>query len=251
MDNDAIIAELENILEKMEIAADYCTRGMLRIDEAQKIIEEADQKILSELLHPDSLAFRIYEGSILERTLWWTGYDYVCQEDCENIEHRINTVRNVINEYEPEFLRGERSEKKQYFLSARDVYRAKRVLLSIMKRAKHSLVVVDPHLDEEIFDYIDSLDMSVDVKLITGNKKPMFQQLYNALKTTRSNIETKEHQDCHDRFLVLDDSDVWQLGTSINGVGKKASMLNKVIDSDEQNRFISDFNTLWTNGTNI
>lgn len=30
MAQDAIIAELENALEKLEIAADQCTRGLLR-----------------------------------------------------------------------------------------------------------------------------------------------------------------------------------------------------------------------------
>jgi len=252
MAQDAIIVELENALEKLEIAADQCTRGLLRIEEAKKIIEEADRK-LKELLPPDSPAFRIYERSILECSLWWnvTRSGYVDEENCKNIEHRINIVQNVINEYEPEFLRGELGEKKQYFLSAGDVYLAKKLLLKTMKRANKSLAVVDPYLDEEIFDYIESLDISIDICLITGTPKPMFRQLYNALKTKRSNIEAKEYHLCHDRFLVLNGFEVWHLGASINGAGKKAFMISKVVDSDERNRLLSDFNAWWSNGTII
>ena len=131
------------------------------------------------------------------------------------------------------------------------MYLAKKLLLKTMKRAKKSLAVVDPYLDEEIFDYIESLDISIDICLITGTPKPMFRQLYNALKTKRSNIEAKEYHLCHDRFLVLNGFEVWHLGASINGAGKKAFMISKVVDSDERNRLLSDFNAWWSNGTII
>ena len=252
MAHEVIIAVLENVLECLETATDQCARKLLRVEEAQKVITEADQK-LEELLPPYSTAYRIYDRSKRERTLWWTETTsgYVKQDNCKNFEQWVKIVRDVINECEPEFLRGERGEKKQYFLSAGNVYRAKKLLLKIMKRAKKSLAIVDDYLDEEIFDYIESLDKSVDIQLITANRKSMFRQLYNALKTTRLNTEAKECHDCHDRFLIVDGSEVWHLGASINGVGKKAFMVNKVIDSDERNRFLSDFNTWWTDRTII
>jgi len=252
MTQDAIIVEIENVLERLEITLDQCTRKLLRVEEAQKVIAETDRK-LEELLPPDSTAFRIYDRSKREHTLWWketiSGYVHPC--DCKNIEQWVKIVRTILNEYEPEFLRGECVEKKQYFLSPGDVYRAKKLLLKTMKRAKKSLAVVDPYLDEEIFDYIESLDVLVDIQLITANQKPMFRQLYSVLKTTRPNIEAKVYHHCHDRFLVIDGSEVWHLGASINGVGKKASMINKVIDLAERNRLLSDFNAWWSNGAVI
>jgi hypothetical protein len=125
------------------------------------------------------------------------------------------------------------------------------LLLKIMKRAKKSLAVIDLYLDEEIFDYIESLNETINIRLITAKQKPMFPQIYNALKTTRPNIEAKIYDHCHDRFLVIDGAEVWHLGTSINGVGKKASMVNKIVDLGERKRFLSHFNAWWSNGTII
>lgn len=252
MTQDTIIVELEDILERLEIAADHCARQLLRQEEAQSVIAEADQK-LKNLLPPDSTAFRIYDRSKRERTLWWsvTMSGYVNKGDCRNIEQWVEIVRNIINEHEPEFLRGERRDKKQYFLSAGDRYRAMNILLKLMKRAQKSLAVVDEYLDEEVFDYINALNTSVNIQLITANQKVMFRKLYNALKTTRPNIEARECRDCHDRFLVIDGSEAWHLGTSINAVGKKASMISKVVDSDELTRLLSDFNQWWLSGTAV
>lgn len=249
MTQDKIIAGLEDVLERLETALDECNRKLLRLEEAQKAIKKAELK-LEEILPPDSTAFRIYDRFKRERTLWWrkTMSGYVDPSGCENIGQWVKIVRNIINEYESEFLRAECVGKKQYFLPAGDRYRAMKLLLKIMKRAKKSLSVVDPYLDEEIFYYIESLDASVDVQLITATLKPMFRKLYNALKTTRSNIEAKVCHDCHDRFLIVDGTEVWHLGASINGIAKKASMVNKVIDLDECNRLLLDFNDWWSKG---
>lgn len=252
MTQNTRIAALENVLEGLEIAVDRCRRKLLRIEEAQDIITEADRK-LEELLPVDSTAFRIYDRSKRERTLWWenTMSRYVDRGDCENIEAWVKIVREVIDEYEPEFLRGERSDKKQYFLSAGDVYRAKKLILRIMKRAKKSLVIVDPYLDEDIFDYVDSLDTSVTIQFLTSSVKPMFKQLYHALRANRLNIEAKVCDLCHDRFLAIDGSEIWHLGASINGVGKKAFMVNKIIDSDEYDKLNSDMKMWWSKSTTV
>ncbi len=252
MAQDAIIVELEDMLGHLETAKDKCSRNLLRIDEAKKVITDVHQK-LEKLLPADSTAFRIYDKSKREHTLWWkvTISRYVSKSNCENIGLWIKILREIISEYEPDFLRGERVGKKQYFLPAGDRYHAMKLVFRIMCRAQRNLAIVDQFLDDKVFDYIESLEMSVDIKLITADQKPIFRKLYNALKTKRPNIEAKVCHDCHDRFLVIDGSEIWHLGASINGVGKQASMVNKVTDSDEYKRFLSNFNTWWSNGTII
>lgn len=103
--NTAIIAEIEDVLECLKTAMDKCTRKLLRIEEARKVIEEADRK-LEKLLPPDSTAFRIYDRSKRECTLWWTETisGYADQDGCKNVEHWVNIVRDVKTELEPESL---------------------------------------------------------------------------------------------------------------------------------------------------
>lgn len=55
----------------------------------------------------------------------------------------------------------------------------------------------------------------------------------------------------HDRFVVLDNKEVWHLEVSINGFGKDAFMINKAVDEEQRKRFLLDFSNWWSNGTPI
>ena len=215
-------------------------------------MEETDRK-LQELLPEGSTALRIFERQRSKPLAWWTEVGsggWADQSHCTNIQSRIELLQSILNEFEPEFLRRLKREKTQFFLSAGEMYESKKLLFGVFKRASISLAVIDGYLDDEVFDYIESLSDSISVRLLTSPRdtKPIFKRLYDALKQKRPNIEAKKNPDFHDRFLIIDGSEVWQLGASINGTGKKAFMVNKVVDQDEVSRVLSDYDKWWTNG---
>ncbi len=249
MANNKIINEMEKLLEELESYLNRCNRKLLKTSEAQNIIKNYKKKI--EIILPsNSDAFRIYERMISERTLWWekSMSGYVENKDCENIKYMVKIVRQILNVYEPEFLRGKRREKDQYYLSDGEEYRSTKVLYKIMKRANSNLAIVDQFLDDDVFDYIESLDESLTIKLLTADKKSIFNKLLNALKQDRKNIYARKNNSCHDRFIINDRTEVWHMGYSINGIGKKAFMISKVNDKNEKEKFINDFNKWWKEG---
>ena len=252
MNKDGIINELEKILEKLETALENCSNKILFIKEAQEIISETKEKI-EKLLPKDTIAYRVYDRLKHESNFWWEESDteYVMQSHSKIIEYWILIVQKVMNEFEPEFLRYEKRSKTQFFIHAGEFYRAKKIIYKIMKKAQNKLSIVDSYLDDTVFDYIESIDNLIEIRLITSNKKPIFKQLYNSLKTTRSNIEARESHLCHDRFLIIDAVEIWHLGTSINNAGKKAFMINKVNDSDEINKLTTNFQSWWSQGIPI
>lgn len=250
MKTNELILEIEKVLDELEKAWDMCSRELLKVVEVQKIVAETKKKF-SEILPTDSIAYRIFDRSAIKLrfTFWQDVMNPLAgKSHCELLEKWIKAVQEILNEYEPASLQNIRYDKNQYFLPEDNVHYAMNLLFKIMKRAKKILTVVDQYLDEAIFDYINSLDDLIDIKLITANTKPIFNKLYVTLKTKRKNIEAKESNDCHDRFLIIDDLEVWQLGASINGIGKKAAMLNKIIDSNEKENFFLSFKNWWSQG---
>jgi hypothetical protein len=252
MSGSEIVSELERIIEKLEDAAKQCAEQLLRTKEAQDLINESDNRI-REILPPDSVAGRIFERETRSKTEWWdpTISGFVAPKDCGHIQSRIALIQRILEKLEPTFLRTERPAKEQYYFAAGDSYRSKMCLYQIMKKACNELAVVDLYLDDQIFGYVESLDDSLKILLLTGRYKPIFKTLYDALKLQRSNLEAKHFQGCHDRFAVLDNKEVWHLGASINGFGKDAFMISKVIDEDERTRFLRDFSNWWSNGKPI
>ena len=76
----------------------------------------------------------------------------------------------------------------------------------------------------------------------------MFPKLYVEYRNTNRNVEAKENEHCHDRFIVIDNNETWHLGASINHAGKKAFMVNKVNNEEEKSRFLKDLSSWWEYG---
>jgi len=48
--------------------------------------------------------------------------------------------------------------------------------------------------------------------------------------------------------LIIDKKEVWHLGASINFIGKKDSMINKIVDKEELQNFLDCYKDWWQNG---
>jgi hypothetical protein len=208
MSQDPVFTELDNMLTSLEETAADCYRGILPRETAQVLIDKID-KSLEAILPAGSTPFRIYDSLKKKFTLWWMveGSGYLCQQECKNIEYWLDILRQVINEYNPEFLQ---SGKREYFFSIgpEAEYHAAKVLLRIMRQAKGKLAIIDSYLGSEVFDYIDSINPSVYIYLLTSEPKQIFFRFYNLLKSTRQNIEAKKSTHFHDRFFIIDELEI-------------------------------------------
>ena len=149
---------------------------------------------------------------------------------------------------DPEFLQNESCRKTQFYFDPGDSYSPMKKIFSILNSASKSVAIIDQYLDADVFDYVGSLDSNISVQLITGSQKPIFPKLLHALQNKFPKLEARECSHCHDRFLIIDSNEVWHMGASLNGIGKKAFMINKVTDASEIKRFLDDFNNWWLNG---
>lgn len=241
------ITKLESLLESLEKAASQIDDRTIRVSELQEIVKKADND-LNEMLEKDSLEWRVYDRDKREKGRWWEKSisGYASKEHRQNVEPWIEIIRNILNINEPEFLRQIKRPKKEIYLSSGEEYEAKKAIWNIMKMASTELSIVDVYLDDSIFGYLESLDLSIEVKLLTANRKPIFKTLYLPFVKKRGNVEAKENKDCHDRFIVIDESVIYHLGASINYAGCKAFMINKIEDEQEKKKFINDFANWWS-----
>jgi hypothetical protein len=222
---------------------------MSEATEQLRALEESARSILPK----DSDPARFFDGRRHESTDWWTTTmsGYVDEKDCDNMGRFVRTVREILDLLEPEGPRDVARPKDQFFFGAGEAYRATKQLFKIVKRANSEVAIVDEYLDDTVFDYIESLNSGVLVKLLTGTKKPIFPRLLRTLQARGTKVEARENTQCHDRFVVLDSQEVWHLGVSINGIGKKAFMISRVKDAEELGKFLGDFQQWWAQGQPI
>lgn len=242
--------ELRSLEEQLEHLHERCSEQLLRSGEVQHSLGQIDAQ-LEHLLPRDSDLYRIYDRARRESTDWWqdTVSGYVALPDCRNIGRRIATVRQLLSRVSPEFLHLTDRVPREFYFAPGEVFRARQRLFQILVMATMDLLVIDQYLDPTMLDFVEALDPKVNARLLAGVSKPLFISQVKQLQVMRPNVEVKFHTGSHDRWIVLDRTEAWHLGASINGLGKSACRISKVADSNERLKVLSDTEAWWSAGT--
>jgi hypothetical protein len=243
---DVDVVQLEAVHAQLELLHERCSSQLLLIDEVQSELARLDARLRG-LLPASSDLFRLYDRRMRERTDWWqqTGSGYVDTGDCRNIGRRIGLMREILASIDPEFLRDERFKRTQYYFQRGERFRARQRFYQLLRRASSRVAIIDPYLDVEVLDFVDELDPKIEVRLLTNQAKSLFTKQLTIMQGSGRFVEARSSASSHDRFVILDDQEVWHLGASINGLGKKACMINKVVDDDEAKRLLGDYAGWW------
>ena len=92
---------------------------------------------------------------------------------------------------------------------------------NLIKSAKNSLILIDNYIDENTLLMLSKRTTGVDATIYTQRITPQLQ-----LDLTRHNnqyppINIRTYRQAHDRFLIIDRSDVYHIGASLKDLGKK------------------------------
>ena len=99
---------------------------------------------------------------------------------------------------------------------------------NLIKSAKNSLILIDNYIDENPLLMLSKRTTGVDATIYTQRITPQLQ-----LDLTRHNnqyppINIRTYRQAHDRFLIIDQSDVYHIGASLKDLGKKLFAFSKM-----------------------
>ena len=99
---------------------------------------------------------------------------------------------------------------------------------NLIKSAKKSLILIDNYIDENTLLMLSKRTTGVDATIYTQRITPQLQ-----LDLTRHNnqyppINIRTYRQAHDRFLIIDRSDVYHIGASLKDLGKKLFAFSKM-----------------------
>ncbi|MBP9814369.1 hypothetical protein KBC80_04250 [Candidatus Woesebacteria bacterium] len=132
---------------------------------------------------------------------------------------------------------------------------ANNLISQILQSAKMSVKIVDNYLSEDSAIMIESATNSnVIVNIITtDNVEPKFKSFLDKVeiikKGWQASFEVKLSKAFHDRYIIIDDNDVWLSGPSIDSLGiKKPGVVCKLTDIGSD--VIQKFNDAWIAASN-
>ena len=97
----------------------------------------------------------------------------------------------------------------------------------LIKSAKKSIVLIDNYIDETtltLFAKVPEIEVTIYTHTITKQLKLDYQKY----KTQYDNITLQTFKKSHDRFLIIDGTEVYHIGASLKDLGKKWFAFSKM-----------------------
>ncbi len=157
---------------------------------------------------------------------------------------RLTTMEYKILEHDKKFdevfnqLQQEENIKQKIFFEGQ-IYDAYSLIIDIIKKAEKKITIIDNYLDDSILKMLTKKNKNVLVVLLTSDKSNIqkidiqkFNKEYPLLKIVKTNK-------FHDRFIIIDNKEMYHLGASIKDLGKKCFGINKIEEIDIIEKFIN------------
>ena len=169
--------------------------------------------------------FRIWATQVLRDYLL---KGYALNQRINRIENNVEDLSEKVNAISLQIQSGQIPNQGVFFDG--QVFDAYELASKIIRSAKNSIVLIDNYIDESTLTHLAKKNNKVKVLLLS---KTINKQL--ALDVKKANdqygdFEIQEFNKSHDRFLIIDKSEVFHLGASLKDLGKKwfaFSQLNK------------------------
>ena len=178
--------------------------------------------------------FFINNGRIFDRLV---NLEY---KQLEN-ERNFNKLFSMLNSKE---------DIKQKIFFQGQIWDSYNLIVDIIKKANSKITIIDNYVDDNILKMLSKKKNNVEVVILTSEKSNIlkldiqkFNKEYPTLKIAKTNK-------FHDRFIIIDNKELYHLGASIKDLGKKCFGINRIEDRDilEQIQIYSDkFIKLYSN----
>ena len=150
---------------------------------------------------------------------------------------RLTNMEYKLLEHDKKFdiifnqLQHEENIKQRIFFEGQ-IYDAYSLIIDIIKRANKKILIIDNYIDDSVLKMLTKKKNNVEVVILTSDKSNIqnidiqkFNKEYPILKVTKTNK-------FHDRFIIIDNKEMYHLGASIKDLGKKCFGINKIEDME-------------------
>ena len=117
-------------------------------------------------------------------------------------------------------------ESNNHIFYEGQIYDSYSLLIDILSKAKKEIIIIDNYAGKKLFDIIKNIN--VNVKIYTENidniSKEKYEKQYNNLEIINTHI-------FHDRFIIIDNKELYHSGASFKDLGKKCFAITKIEDN--------------------
>ncbi|MBI3032791.1 ORF6N domain-containing protein [Candidatus Woesearchaeota archaeon] len=143
------------------------------------------------------------------------------------IFHRLNSVEKKQINYDKKFdeifdaLQNKETIPEKGIFFDGQIFDSYQFISRIIRSANKSIILIDNYLDDTVLTMLNKRNKLVQVTIFTKEISKQFSLDLMKYNSQYPPIEVKEFKLSHDRFLIIDNKEVYHLGASLKDLGKK------------------------------
>ena len=235
-----ISEHIKNIYQQNELDKDSTIRNFrtVRVEGNREVLRNITYYNLDVIISVGfrvntkiGIHFRQWANNILKNNLL-KGY---------SINQRIDYIENKVDNklYNHDVQLKEISEQINYFVQKSmppvqgvfyggEIFEAYKFVSNLIKIANESIIVIDNYIDESVLTMLDKRKDGVMATIYTDKISNQLKLDLERHNKQYSAIEIQTVKDIHDRFVIIDNEDVFHIGASLKDLGKKLFAFSKL-----------------------
>jgi hypothetical protein len=231
-DTDTIGLHLKNIYAEQELEENSTTEyfSVVQNEGNRKVTRNLRFYNLDAIL---SVGYRVNSKRGTQFRQWATQRlkdyllkGYAINNRMNRIEDNVQSISEKVNQIELQINTHLIPTQGVFFDG--QVFDAYELASKIIRSAKKSIVLIDNYIDENTLTHLAKKNKGVKVHLLTKQVSKQLQLDIQKANEQYGNFTAKAFTQSHDRFLIIDNNDVYHLGASLKDLGKKWFAFSKL-----------------------
>lgn len=118
--------------------------------------------------------------------------------------------------------------KKQGIFYDGQIFDAYVFISKLIKKAKSSIILIDNYIDESVLELLAKSKKSIRIYILSKNISKQLKLDVQKYNEQYGEIKLIKFKRAHDRFLILDEKQIYHIGASIKDLGKKWFAFSKL-----------------------
>ena len=108
------------------------------------------------------------------------------------------------------------------------IFEAYKFASDLIRSAKKSIILIDNYIDENTISILSKKEIVAKVIILTKSISRAVELDIEKANEQYHSFEIKEFSKSHDRFLIIDNTEIYHIGASLKDLGKKWFAFSKM-----------------------
>ena len=229
-DKSVISRHIKNVFEERELSKDSVVAKIATTGSDNKIYQ-VDYYILDVIISVGyrvksqrGTQFRIWANQILKEYLL---KGYTINQRIELLEQRMNFKFSEYDEKFDFFIKTSLPPVEGVFYDGQ-LFDAYKFVADLIRTATTSLILIDNYIDDTVLTLFTKRIPGIKVTIYTAQISKQLSLDLQRHNSQYEPIDIRQFNQSHDRFLIIDEKELYHIGASLKDLGKKWFAFSKM-----------------------